>query len=645
MDNTLLKIQLKMLRSNPLVAFIAISGITLAIGNMVIGLTRILPDPMFKMRVMLITAPIHFVIFTILAFHFATEIETHQMRESFISTPMGYKRYLQTLFLLLFWIAVLFSVLTAGITAFFVSRSELTSILYAYRQSTVHFLLLTCIYLLIPAVIGICFGLSLSFLPNRLMGYLVIAIAFLLSYVINDLPAALLYELTGLNAYYPFELLRIGPEINLSPIYAFGYPAQIHQMARLLFWLCLFGGLLFWNLNRMEPTRRKWQIPFVGILAVLSIVTYFWPASRVAITTNPFYGLTADQEYYYKNPGSEQEADWTITNYELEVRIFRKLNVKATLILSQPVLGEMPFTLYHGYRVTDVRDAEGNKLSFRQEGDYLMVQSATETQQISITYSGSGDRYYSNEQGVSLPGSFVWYPHAGKKILFDNSAGGFIWVNPENDVSFRVAVKYPKKIYSNLVETEKGIWEGQSTGVTLMSGMLTEEVQSGIRFVYPYLNTELYAKGIRADLVNKVIQRDTVLDAVHSVISIAPVNLTTPSERFALLSDHLLLSNPLEYDDYIPLAKLRANKWGLHSMLKIYETDRDNFTLRFEMAKQAVKDMPEFEETAQDPYYRLGNLLQKDEEKVLQSVHAFLDDPDERRTMTELLTQLEGELQ
>lgn len=645
MERNLFRMQWKMLRSNILVVLIAIAGLAFMMGNLIFKFIRVLPDSMYEIQIMVNTAPIIFVILTILAFHFVTEVETHQAREVFISTPSGYKRYFRSLFLMLLGIAVLFTVLTAGVTAFFISRSELTSILFAYRESTVHFLLLTCIYLLIPSVVGISFGLSLSFLSNRLMGYLVIAISFLLSYVVKDLPAALLYELTGLNAYYPFELLRIGPEIALSPIYAFGYPAQIHHMARLLFWLCFFGGISLWNLNRMEPTRKRWNIRVVGILAALSLVTYFWPASRVAITSNPFYGLTADQEYYYQNPGSEKNVDWSITDYALEVQIFRKLNVKATLTLSQPVQGEMPFTLYHGYGVTDVKDAEGNELPFTQEGDYLTVQSATETQQLTLTYSGSGGRYYSNEQGVSLPGSFVWYPHAGKKILFDNPAGGFIWVNPETAVSFRVVVKYPKKIYSNLNETEKGIWEGQSTGLTLMSGMLTEEVQSGIRFVYPYLNTELYAKAIRADLVDKMMQSDTVSDAVHTVISVAPVNLTAPSERFALLSDHLLLTNPLVYDDYLPLAKLNANKWVLYKMLKHYETDRDNFNLRFAMAKQAVQDMPEFEETAQDPYYRLGNLLQKDEEKVLQSVHAFLDDPDERRTMTELLTQLEGELQ
>ena len=171
-----------------------------------------------------------------------------------------------------------------------------------------------------------------------------------------------------------------------------------------------------------------------GGLAVIgtavSLAFFFQPTSAVSLDcgVSGQDALTADDVYYQRNDCMDmsqyREADFRVKSYGFDLTVRRELKAEVTVELDGSGLQEYYFTLYHGYRLENVRTALGTGLPFEQKGDHIRV-SAPEGEQVTaltFTYEGSGKRHYSTEQGIFLPGYFAYYPMPGWRQVY-------IWQN------------------------------------------------------------------------------------------------------------------------------------------------------------------------------------------------------------------------
>ncbi|HBV44647.1 MAG TPA: hypothetical protein DEF14_09695, partial [Ruminococcaceae bacterium] len=125
------------------------------------------------------------------------------------------------------------------------------------------------------------------------------------------------------------------------------------------------------------------------------------------------------------------------------------------------------FTLYHGYKISSVRDGGGNKLRFEQDGDRFTVFNPEKKSldRIVLKYSGFSTQYYSNLQGLFLPGYFPYYPHSGSLPVYNMEMGEIYRFVLDKPTHFRVKVDSSQTVYSGLEQTGKNEFEGSTTGV------------------------------------------------------------------------------------------------------------------------------------------------------------------------------------
>ena len=103
----------------------------------------------------------------------------------------------------------------------------------------------------------------------------------------------------------------------------------------------------------------------------------------------------------------------------MELKLSNVLHAEVKVSVFPSDLDIYGFTLYHGYKVKEVKDESGRALKFKQTGDWIEVESAGETSSLTFTYSGYSNTHYSNGQGAALPGTFAYYPRAGYVVCAD----------------------------------------------------------------------------------------------------------------------------------------------------------------------------------------------------------------------------------
>ncbi len=132
----------------------------------------------------------------------------------------------------------------------------------------------------------------------------------------------------------------------------------------------------------------------------------------------------------------------------------------------------------------------GDNLEYSRENDYLTVTGTDDTTQLIIKYAGNGKGYYSNYQGIYLPGDFPYYPVAGKQIIYDYEENYYYPVVPDNTPEYEIKVSSPLTIISNLESNGNNTFYGSTKVPCLFAGMYAEKDYMGMKLIYPYLDGE-----------------------------------------------------------------------------------------------------------------------------------------------------------
>ena len=353
----------------------------------------------------------------------------------------------------------------------------------AFFQILIHLIL----NLAILPTVGILFGAVLAYGAKRGIAYIIIAVVTLLSPPLAGDWCVTIYKATGFSASV---LTRLFPFMTpstmlISSDLAYGYSLRPYRIFAYAVWILVLCAVLFFYISKERGKKKRLFSAVVCLVAGMCLLPFvFRSNSDVIYDDMNSEGVGRETVYYDRNNITPPDAcpEFKITSYDMELKLSNVLHAEVKVSVSPSDLDIYGFTLYHGYKVKEVKDESGRELKFKQTGDWIEVESAGETSSLTFSYDGYSNTHYSNGQGAALPGTFAYYPRAGYVVCAD--ADGYEHLTLDEPTQFNVKIKNRKKFFTNLDRTGENTFSGKTTGLTIVGGFYKEDKIGDTNLVY-----------------------------------------------------------------------------------------------------------------------------------------------------------------
>lgn len=330
---------------------------------------------------------------------------------------------------------------------------------------------------LFATLLGILFGLLLK----RIIAYALIAAMMFIMLPASDLIPGILNDSYSINIW-PFKTIFswIFP-LNTSWTIDYQYGLSCEGLRWNLVFCWIFFILSLISVI-IIPKKAKTKIVAIFLCIILSVTNFILfsrGGSIIDLSLSPTSVFRTDQMYYRNNFPKEEEPSFAVTRYDMDFEITRTLHGKVSMRIDNPIISnDLIFTLYRNYHILRITDETGKELPFSQTGDYFVVDVSDEMiQNITVEYEGFSPVFYSNDQGVCLPGCFPFYPWPGYRKIYYTEPGdsiGYSCYIARNDLTesqFNVRIKGVKNLVVNL-DFNGNSFNGTANGVTIMGGFL-----------------------------------------------------------------------------------------------------------------------------------------------------------------------------
>lgn len=450
---------------------------------------------------------------------------------------------------------------------------------YLYHIFSVLFL-----YVFLGGIIPILLGVFFAQKTKRIVSYALMAlIIFLVSSTSDFIPGGL-SQVTKINFWESkYFLAYILPnDLEWYMNHDYGMYAEIYRWNLIIFWISLLS-FLFFKLCQIKKTALKAVLLSLTLLiSTFNLVGYFYGGSHIEKGAQLDSISMSDYLFYTENEQKNQDLDFEVTSYDMDLSIYRQLDAEVSMTLSDTGLEYYNFTLYHGYNVLKITDIEGNALKYNREGDYVTVIGNGNLQLINIKYSGYSPILYSNYQACSLPGFFAYYPIPG----FYKITGDYTTYNPieiKSETEFNIRVDSARQFYSNLdeVKNEKNCFVGVTSYPTLFSGFyksnssdiykiyaitvkgwgLSEIDEEYIDEIQKYINeldnnssNKLNLKEYTIIQTNEMLSSNCIYDGIFLGDDTVFINKATDEETKKQVAEILLAQRDMGYSKYVEKA-------------------------------------------------------------------------------------------
>lgn len=368
---------------------------------------------------------------------------------------------------------------------------------------------LVFIYVFLPALLAIFIGWAASFIQNRLYG---LSLLFVVFYLFDSSFVSLLTGLSKSN----YLLWKVGTLFSLFFQSGCGNLRDCHYLLtveNIHIYRVLFFCFLVIACILCAAYRKKIGAIVSLLISIGMLFLFFMPSGAVyslPYMANYFDSVNCDQAYYMQDDQinfdhrkiMENRNDFHVTQYQVNFRITDIMHASVTIVPDCQNLPEYQFTLYRLYRIKEIRNDQGERLPYDQDGDYLLIKNPMKNlASITIVYSGASQYFYSTSQGMMLPANFEYIPVAGwHKVFFSTGAIFSRELLPQTaqfDVDIQIRGKYP--VYSNLLVEDQGKRkgyshykiQGKSDGLTLIGNPYLEETEvKGTRIIFSVLDEE-----------------------------------------------------------------------------------------------------------------------------------------------------------
>ena len=520
-----------------------------------------------------------FVIFCFTSYEFFYLYKRCYIDEALYSHKNGKTRILTSTVTVLLFIPALefFSAFVFNFVIFL--SSGMNDYSYLYHIFSVLFL-----YVFLGGIIPILLGVFFAQKTKRIVSYALMAlIIFLVSSTSDFIPGGL-SQVTKINFWESkYFLAYILPnDLEWYINHDYGMYAEIYRWNLIIFWISLLS-FLFFKLCQIKKTALKAVLLSLTLLiSTFNLVGYFYGGSHIEKGAQLDSISMSDYLFYTENEQKNQDPDFEVTSYDMDLSIYRQLDAEVSMTLSDTGLEYYNFTLYHGYNVLKITDIEGNALKYNREGDYVTVIGNGNLQLINIKYSGYSPILYSNYQACSLPGFFAYYPIPG----FYKITGDYTTYNPieiKSETEFNIRVDSARQFYSNLdeVKNEKNCFVGVTSYPTLFSGFyksnssdiykiyaitvkgwgLSEIDEEYIDEIQKYINeldnnssNKLNLKEYTIIQTNEMLSSNCIYDGIFLGDDTVFINKATDEETKKQVAEILLAQRDMGYSKYVEKA-------------------------------------------------------------------------------------------
>lgn len=438
-------------------------------------------------QLILLASLLHFVFYSLVSYEFCRSDCAVGFDECACAMEAGKSRLLAGKLLVLISLTLPILVLNIITTAV---GTVIAHAGMAFFQVLLHILL----NLLILPAVGVLFGAVLAYGAKRGIAYIIIAVVTLLSTPLAGDWCVTIYKATGFSASV---LTRLFPFMTPSTMLtssnlAYGYSLRPYRIFAYAVWILVLCAVLFFYISKERGKKKRLFSAVVCLVAGLCLLPFvFRSNSDIIYDDMNSEGAGREISYYERNKITPPDAcpEFKITSYDMELKLSNVLHAEVKVSVSPSNLDIYGFTLYHGYKVKEVKDESGRALKFEQTGDWIEVESAGETSSLTFSYSGYSNTHYSNGQGAALPGTFAYYPRAGYVVCAD--ADGYEHLTLDEPTQFDVKIKNRKKFFTNLDRTGKNTFSGKTTGLTIVGGFYKEDKIGDTNLVYTSVDRDV----------------------------------------------------------------------------------------------------------------------------------------------------------
>ncbi len=428
-----------------------------------------------------------------------------------------------------------------------------------YTEYLVYAIKFSFINVFLISVLGSSIGVLIGSLLSRVTGYFIMLLVSIFEIIVFrfNLTSLTANSGTKLNTYL-WEIINIFTSDTDRPIIPqLGYSVQPYKLFTLLFWigLCVFALALV-NVIKTKNIKKLFLNTICLILSVICGIGAITPSSRLYLNnSNPNSAIIGDVKFV--GTQKSEKATFSVSKYEVLLNIKQKLSAKVTISIDNKTPGDYKFTLWSAFNVLKVTDEKGNKLSFSRDGCYITIHGKNKNEKLTFEYEGFSHRFFSNSQGIYLPGHFPYYPLPGfLNIIYEDEQGvNFINNQFENHVEFNVKVLSPLKIFSNLNSIGENEFQGKSSTLYIYGGFVDEKEISGVKVVYPYFDGQA-RPNILKQYINIGLEKEHIKKG--DIVFVGPRLTSGTHERIMLFENGCYVNSVLSFesdDEYAPITK------------------------------------------------------------------------------------------
>ncbi|WP_242845705.1 ABC transporter permease [Clostridium novyi] len=500
--------------------------------------------------------------------------------------------------------------------------------------------------ILLVSIFAVCIGSTISLYFKRFSAYALMILSVILISPISERIPYILYMGYNIDIYSlrePFNILP--PNLNWESEYLYGLSIEPYRWNLIAFWISFLSFFLILKLSKRKYKSLNITAAILLIFSLGNFYGFTKPGSILKKDYNPKYFTAFDEIYYSDDVQKEEKALFKISEYDMKLNINRKLENDITIHLNEKEpLKTYKFTLYRNYKIKEVLDKNNETLEYKRDGDYLEVINPTNNKlnKIRIVYSGFSPVFYSNCQGVLLPGYFPYYPMEGYKKIYIKENSKFVPIIRDYNVKFDISLKSNLDIASNLNKHGSKL-SGQAQEVTLMGGFLKERSMKDNIFyelLLDKMDTSVFSHIDNSiNSYNKILSSNYKFTIKSKKIFQVPTTLLRRViyDGIADFKDHIIVpeldANVLSLDLIQSSLLKDIKKKQISDMLFEYISDKERFT-----DKKRFEDMPK--EMLENPFYQIDYLFLEKINKlggnyVIKNTYKFLmDEKDKRDAMT-----------
>lgn len=423
---------------------------------------------------------------------------------------------------------------------------------FSYSPFLLHALFSVILNCILPGLLGIMVGVVLALSARKTKAYCLLVLFLLIT---SNLPSQFftVEEVAGIPILNIFDWFSfLAPNLNYVADSIYGISNELYRWILAIGWISALLLTVSLKLKKNSNSILTFIIALLLIISMLCIMRFANRENDSIIKKDFRTTGTLCSEILYrreKQQSKEEKSNFSIISCDLKINVISQIQATARIKVDLSNLDEYHFTLWHSLHIDEITDEFGRLLSFNRDGDFLTIFTPNVVNEFHITYSGNCGKYFSNYQGIALPGYVPYYPWAGHIIVWDEYHEEIKNDHRNPTSSFRIEITSPLVVACNLPSVKPNTFEGCAESISLYAGLIAPTMVDG-EFCYcsPVSDYHLSLEGHETiwDNLSSLVGETHDLDLKGKTIFIQPETIMVNGnirERMVSFSDHIILGS------------------------------------------------------------------------------------------------------